>query len=369
MVVTSDQILFFLSGGAANTNPLESKGGQISNTMILPDAFNTVFDDITANENSEGTLENRALYVRNTGTETLRAPRIYFGYADAFTSVGLTSRQPGQTEDSIPSEDSTPGGGSDGSGGTPVVDPTEWQLTYQHPEAMPTPYALDAARKRVGMTISNVRPAGYNRRLDRFDPWLHKSGSPTGPVTATIRNTARGVDVLKATYNTSFDASTLTTTPTRKSFVMSPDRKYTPDVGDIVMVEYANGTAANTVRVSTGTTKFIYGLYTVGYQPGLSTKWEQVSPAGEAIMQAEIMTSECGLASPGGGGSDAPAVPAEPPITFTGFTRPTRYEDGLLLGDIPAGSFRGFWLQRLMKPNQRPSQDIVFQIWVKGGNA
>jgi hypothetical protein len=40
-----------------------------------------------------------------------------------------------------------------------------------------------------------------------------------------------------------------------------------------------------------------------------------------------------------------------------------------LLGDIPPGSYRGFWLQRLMKPNQRPSDNVVFQLLVKGGNA
>ena len=368
MVVTSGQILFFLSGGAANENPLESKGGQISNTKILPDAFNTIFDDITANENSEGTLENRALYVRNTGTETLRAPRIYFGYTDGFVSVGLTSRQPGQTEDSIPSEDATPGAGSDGTGGTPVVDPSEWKIMYQHPETMPSTFALNDVNKRVGMHNYGVRSAAYNRRQDRLDVWLHKAGTPTGPITATVRNLKKGADNIVATYNTTFDAGTLTTTPTKKSFVMSPDRKYNPDVDDITSVEYANGTAANTVRISMighPQTPALYEWRVASYSA--SAKWQPVTPT--SIMQAEIYTSNCGLASPGGGGSEIPAVPAEPPISFTGFTRPTKYEDGLLLGDIPAGSFRGFWLQRLMKPNQRPSQDIVFQIWVKGGNA
>ena len=225
MVVTSGQILFFLSGGAANTNPLESKGGQISNTVILPDDFNTVFDDITAVENSEGTLEHRALYVKNAGTDMLRAPRIYFGFSDGFVSMGLTSRTAGSTEDNIPTEDAVPGAGSDGSGGTPVVDPTEWAAMYAHPEAMPNVFALDAFNKRVGMHNAGVRSAAYNRRQDRFDVWLHKSGSPTGPITATIRNMRGGGEALRATYNTTYDASTLTTTPTKKSFILSPDRK------------------------------------------------------------------------------------------------------------------------------------------------
>jgi hypothetical protein len=366
LVVTSDQILFFLSGGVANSNPLESKGGAISNTVILPDAFNTVFDDITAVENSEGTLENRALYVKNVGADMLRAPRIYFGFADNFVTVGLTSRTAGMTEDSIPTEDSTPGAGSDGTGGTPVVDPTEWSIMYQHPETMPNVFSLNDVAKRVGMHNFGVRSAAYNRRQDRFDVWLHKAGSPSGPITATVRNIKKGVDNIVASYNTTYEASTLSTTPTRKSFIMSPDRKYTPDVDDVTSIEYANGTSANNVRLSVVNHPNTPALqeWSVAWY---SNKWQAlVTPS---IMQAEIFTSTCGMASPGGGGSEQPEVPEAPPITFTGFTRPTRYEDGLLLGDIPPGSYRGFWLQRLMKPNQRPSDNVVFQLLVKGGNA
>ena len=367
MVLTSGQILFFLSGGAANSNPLESKGGQISNSVILPDDFNTVFDDITAVENSEGTLEHRALYVKNGGSDMLRAARIYFGFSDNFVSMGLTSRSAGETEDSIPSEDALPGAGSDGSGGTPVVDPSEWNIMYQHPETMPSVFSLNDINKRVGMYNFGVRSAAYNRRQDRLDVWLHKSGSPTGPITATIRNIKKGADTVVATYNTTYEASTLTTAPTRKSFVMSPDRKYTPDVSDITSIEYANGSSSNNVRISMTNHPNTPALFEWQVASFTSGKWQVVSPS--SIQQAEIFTSTCGMASPGGGGVSDPVTPVEPPISFTGFTRPTNYENGLLLGDIPAGSYRGFWLQRSMKPNQRPSQNMVFQILVKGGNS
>lgn len=389
MVVLTDDIKFFLSGGAANTNPLNSKGGAISSSQILQDAFNTIFDDITSSQNAAGSLEHRCIYVKNGSASTLRAARVYFGVVDNHTGVGLTSRDPGVTEDSIPKDEAIPGAGNDDITVGPIAAPTEWRRIFGW-QTNTNLYRLDENNARAGVYIHTVSSALYLQRIDRAEVWLSKTGTPTGTLTVKIRNLQTGGD--KPTLGT-LDVSTLTGTMTKKPFIMDNSVKYTPEVGDVVSVEY-NGSGGNYVNVGlelAPVTGVRTGRYVVAY-PGFSGFWTRpnsnnngwagINVSGQPAdatnateLQCELYTSVCGLQSSGGGGSNqpeqpgAPEDPGPPPITFTGFKKPTKFNDGLLLGDIPASSWKGIWLERNCEQNRNPDSDIPFQIIVKGGNA
>lgn len=66
-IVTAD-IIYRLSGGAANTDPDASLGGAPSlddDGVIAPGAANNLWDDVIAAESEAGLVEFRALYVVN----------------------------------------------------------------------------------------------------------------------------------------------------------------------------------------------------------------------------------------------------------------------------------------------------------------
>jgi hypothetical protein len=145
---------------------------------------------------------------------------------------------------------------------------------------------------------------------------------------------------------------------------MAAVTSYTPEVGDIVCIEYATGTASNKVNVGYNSTP-VEGQSLVTLSKG-TTDWTFDSTK---TIQGIMATDECGPGGGGGGGDpNPPPDPIEPPITFSGFKQPTKYEDGFLLNTIPPNSYRAFWLQRKMKANVKKSADQVFSIRIKGGH-
>lgn len=65
MPISSADIVFYLSGGASNTDPDLSLGGARSTTAITEAAQNNLFDDISTGESTAGDTEYRCFYVRN----------------------------------------------------------------------------------------------------------------------------------------------------------------------------------------------------------------------------------------------------------------------------------------------------------------
>lgn len=75
MPIVATDIKYYLSGGAANADPMLSLGGAISTTEI---AANTLFDDVPSAEASAGDTEYRCIYVKNThATITLTVPKAF----------------------------------------------------------------------------------------------------------------------------------------------------------------------------------------------------------------------------------------------------------------------------------------------------
>lgn len=75
MPIAAADIKYYLSGGAANSDPALSLGGAISNTEV---AANALFDDVSSAEASAGDTEYRCIYVKNThATITLTVPKAF----------------------------------------------------------------------------------------------------------------------------------------------------------------------------------------------------------------------------------------------------------------------------------------------------
>lgn len=78
MALAPSDIKFYLSGGAANTDPDAALGGAISTTEAGYNALNALFDEVTGAEATAGEETYRCIYVKNTnGTTTLPAARAF----------------------------------------------------------------------------------------------------------------------------------------------------------------------------------------------------------------------------------------------------------------------------------------------------
>jgi hypothetical protein len=76
MVIISD-LSAVLSGGATNTNPNLSLGGDPSNTLITNNVVNNLFDDISPSESEEGHEDYRCFYIFNDGVSPIFDAKIW----------------------------------------------------------------------------------------------------------------------------------------------------------------------------------------------------------------------------------------------------------------------------------------------------
>lgn len=86
MPVLDSEMVYYLSGGASNTNVNNSLGGGISTTTLNADGSNTVrlqnlFSNRTAAQASAGGKWNRCIYLKNTNA-TLTASNITLWQSD-----------------------------------------------------------------------------------------------------------------------------------------------------------------------------------------------------------------------------------------------------------------------------------------------
>lgn len=114
MPIASTDIVFRLSGGAANTSPAASLGGAMSTAaggIITPGNNNNLWDDVTGAESAAGDIEYRCIYVRNEhATLTLQGAVLWVD-ADpangAIEGVALDSAAVGSTAASTAADENT----------------------------------------------------------------------------------------------------------------------------------------------------------------------------------------------------------------------------------------------------------------------
>jgi hypothetical protein len=86
--ITATELLWKLSGGAANANVNAALGGAMSTTQIVDATNNNLFDDVSGAESAAGSVEYRGFYIHNNhGSLTLQDARAFIS---SLTSSGNT---------------------------------------------------------------------------------------------------------------------------------------------------------------------------------------------------------------------------------------------------------------------------------------
>lgn len=110
MPIVSTDIVYRLSGGASNADPMLSLGGIISANAVTT---LTLFDDISSSEAIAGDTEYRCIYARNShATLTLLAARLFIqaNTAGSRVAIALGGEGKGGTAETVANESTAPVG-------------------------------------------------------------------------------------------------------------------------------------------------------------------------------------------------------------------------------------------------------------------
>ena len=112
MSIVASDIKFYLSGGAANSDPNAALGGVISSIEVTDDSINNLFDDVDGQEHTDGDTEYRCIYVKNNSAETAYNVKIYIDTntpaVDDTLEIGKDLAGVDGTADTISDEDTAP---------------------------------------------------------------------------------------------------------------------------------------------------------------------------------------------------------------------------------------------------------------------
>lgn len=112
MPIVASNIVFYLSGGAGNTDPNAALGGSRSTTE-WPNG-GALFDTISGAENAASDVEYRCVYVRNEhATLTLQAAKVYVSAetaGGASVAIALAGEGVGGTAETVANEGTAPAG-------------------------------------------------------------------------------------------------------------------------------------------------------------------------------------------------------------------------------------------------------------------
>jgi hypothetical protein len=112
MSVQSSDLKFFLSGGAANSDPDAALGGDKSSVEITSDSLSNLFDEVTGDEHTAGDTEYRCLFVKNDSAETAYNVKLWIDSnttsAEDTLNIGLDLTGVGDEADTIADESTAP---------------------------------------------------------------------------------------------------------------------------------------------------------------------------------------------------------------------------------------------------------------------
>lgn len=113
MPIVANDIKFYLSGGAGNTDVNASLGGVISTTEITTATLHNLFDVVSSAETTSGDVEYRCIYVKNThGTLSLTSAAAWISSntpsTDTTLDIGLGTSAINGTEQTVADESTTP---------------------------------------------------------------------------------------------------------------------------------------------------------------------------------------------------------------------------------------------------------------------
>lgn len=151
MPIIASDIVYRLSGGAANSDPAASLGGAKSSVAMA----STIFDDVASAEATAGDVEYRCVYVHNAhGSLVYQAPKIWIEAntpsANTTVAIGLGTSAVNATEQTVVNENTAPSG-----------------ITFTEPDN----YA-------AGVALSDI-PAGQHRAI-----WIRRTVTAGATVAA-----------------------------------------------------------------------------------------------------------------------------------------------------------------------------------------
>lgn len=116
MVILTTDIVFRLSGGAANSNVNASLGGAKSSVALVDNTANNLYADSLGPESLAGSIKYRAIYVHNAHASlTMQNSKIYITTntpsTDTVFDIGVGSAAINGTEQTVANEDTAPTGG------------------------------------------------------------------------------------------------------------------------------------------------------------------------------------------------------------------------------------------------------------------
>lgn len=151
MAVSASDVLYHLTGGAANSDPDLSLGGTISATQVGT-AIHQLFDAVDPTEAQAGDTEYRAIDVKNNhSTDTLFNPTAWISLLTASTKTKIDIAWDSTGTQSVANENTAPTG-----------------LTFTAPTS-----------KSTGIVLGNMLP-GQTRRI-----WLRRTVTALASVLAS----------------------------------------------------------------------------------------------------------------------------------------------------------------------------------------
>jgi len=112
-------IEYRLTGGAANSDPDASLGGDASSNQLSGTALNNLFDNVDPTEAAAGDTEYRAISLHNSGDATARHVEFYF--TDTVNAESIVSVWYDSTGTQTIGNESTEPTGASGNWTTPLV--------------------------------------------------------------------------------------------------------------------------------------------------------------------------------------------------------------------------------------------------------
>lgn len=329
-ILTTDLKLFY-SGTATKNGPGGPQGGVISSNQVPVQKLatgvtidNTMFEDVTNSEASNGKTRYACFYLKNTHA-TLTATNI---------RVYQSSVTPGQ--DTIRVGYS----GVAANGHDPLLTETNTGVYNVPLNTSESP--LNNTTKRAGFYVASSGAPVFGKTITLVEAWLKKVGSPTG--TINVRQRKRTSETIHTDYG-SMDASTVATEPTLYQFA-SPGNTGTVHVEDIFGIEYTTGTATNYIVAMRAAGSPINNMHLTHYN---GTQWMNVSDF-----------DLCGRMFVAGTGGDTLTPPG------VNFENPLSIDTAITLPNLTAGSFVSFWLRNDIPantPNQTSNtSELVFRV-------
>jgi hypothetical protein len=112
MSILATDLKFFLSGGAANSDPDASLGGAKSSVAIVTNVLNNLFDSVSGDEHTAGDTNYRCIFIKNDSAETAYNVKFWIDSnttsAEDTLTIGLDLTGVGDTADTVVDEDTAP---------------------------------------------------------------------------------------------------------------------------------------------------------------------------------------------------------------------------------------------------------------------